>query len=126
MFKIIQTKERNLIQLSIVPHLWEKESKLYWPVAGQVKRNEFDKLLKDGNSAPMSNWTLYPCRLKREKLTYEQAVHESKVMSDQSDTDQNENLQPTKEILPEKRKGNRVTQNLPKVFNFSNMVSTLY
>lgn len=121
MFKIVQTRERNRTLLSIVPHLWEKDNKLYWPNAGEIKRREFEALMKDGHSSPLHHWKLYPCRKKKENLTYDQAVHMTKMMSDQSDTDECEAVPPK---LNEKRKvAQRAHIGRPKVANFTNLVS---
>lgn len=121
MFKIVQTRERNRTLLSIVPHLWEKDNKLYWPNAGEIKRKDFEVLMKDGNSAPLSNWKLYPCRRKKENLTYDQACHFTKIMSDQSDTDESEAVAAK---LNDKRKvPQRAHIGRPNVVNFTNMVS---
>lgn len=119
MFKIVQTKENNRTLLSIVPHKWEKNNQLHYPLSTDYTRKDFDGMIRDGKSVPMDYWKVYPCWLKRKNLTYEQAVYESKIMVNESDTDG-----PEIAAIPEKRSvANRSHIGRPVVANFSNLVS---
>lgn len=116
MFKIVQTQERGKTLLSIVPHLWEKDNNLYWPPLN-IKPKELDLMLKDEHSVPLLNWTVYPCTLKRDKLTMQQALQESKAMFAEFDTDGGEQHLPVKRKVMQRSHIGR-----PSVVNFSSLV----
>lgn len=121
-FKIVQTKEKNHILLSIVPEGWESDNKLRWPNSGQVKKAEFNSMLRDENCAPRDNWLEVKCRVKRLCKTYDEAVAQSKVMSDQSDTDASDSMPPPS--VPAKRKSvNRMTIARTPATDFNDVVS---
>lgn len=101
-FKLVQTREKSRILLSIVPQRWEVNNKLKWPNNGQVKKSEFNRMLRDENSSPGKNWMEINCRVKRECSTYAEALTLSKEMSDKSDTDASDAMPPPQ--LPPKRK----------------------
>lgn len=101
-FKLVQTKEKSRILLSIVPQRWEANNTLKWPKTGQVKKSEFNSMLRDENSSPGENWMEVNCRVKRVCSAYAEALALSKEMSDKSDTDASDAMPPP--ALPAKRK----------------------
>lgn len=103
-FKVVQTRESGKNLLTIVPHLWEKDGYVKWPKGGhQIPLKDFKAMTIDCNSAPCAEWATVKCRLKRSNLKYEEAVAETKSMSDESDTDGfSDSMPPPK--LPIKRK----------------------
>lgn len=123
-FKIVQTKEKGKNLLTIVPHLWESNEKIKWPCkSGQITAKEFKQMLLDKNSIPSGDWIEVKCRLKRDNLSYEQAVAETKVMSDQSDTEASDSMPPPSKPLPARRKVlDRENIGRPVALDFSSFV----
>lgn len=102
-FKIVQTKERGEILLSVVPSRWELDGVLKWPRSGTIKPSTFHSMQQDENSVPSTDWIEVKCRLKRQYPTYDEAKSYSKQMSDQSDTEESDHMPPPASI-PLKRK----------------------
>lgn len=95
-FKIVQTKDKDFTELSIVPSDWEAKGKLFWPQKNVKNRS---RLIKDDRSKPSPEWDIVSCVVKRTNiLTYKEAVDEIKIMEGHTDTDndlnENHKLQP--------------------------------
>lgn len=103
-FKIVQTKEKGRILLSVVPDSWESDGKLKWPPKGKLKTTTFKNMLCDENIVPGVDWVEVKCRSKQVCSTYDEAVALTKQMSDQSDTDPSASDVMPPPLLPAKRK----------------------
>ncbi|VEN50473.1 unnamed protein product [Callosobruchus maculatus] len=98
MYKIVETVEKGLKQLTIVPSAWETNGRLSWP------KNKADKLIKIGESVPDDNWFNFKCKLKRNHLlSYEIAEEELELMLQKSDTEQDDCL-----VIEDRKKRSRV------------------
>lgn len=104
MFKIVQTIEKGIKQLTIVPSAWVSDSQLSWPKTGA------DKLIQNANSSPEPNWFTMVCKLKRNHLiTYKIAEEELERMLDNDDTEQEE----MSELIQTKKRPRMVSKNKP-------------
>lgn len=104
-FKIVQTKEKGNILLSIVPDQWEFDRTLRWLQSGKLKPSVFNALIRDENSVPDDDWLKVKCCLKRQCATYDEAVVDVKQMYNRSDTDTDISMPPPPPAnLPVKRK----------------------
>ncbi|XP_049693944.2 uncharacterized protein LOC126054091 isoform X3 [Helicoverpa armigera] len=85
-FKIVQTIEKGNIVLTCVPHQWESDGVLYWP--RKQTQSQTSKLQKDEGSWPDESWEKINCAVKRRSIkTYQNAIHEIDIMSNNSDTE---------------------------------------
>lgn len=128
-FKIVQTRESNHILLSVVPDRWELDGKLKWPKSSEIKikKSAFTAMQRDENTVPGDNWTAIKCRLKRQCPTYDEAVAQSKVMSDNSDTSDASDAMPPPTFLPAKRKiVNRMRIARAPATDFNDVVSVIF
>lgn len=94
-FKVVQTSERGKTLLSCVPQKWESDGILMWP------RSKADKLLKAEESTPNEEWLSMTCTVKRNNLSYHEAQLAMNLMSDYTDTDEDNNCS----LPPPKQKG---------------------
>ncbi|KAJ8964619.1 hypothetical protein NQ317_003846 [Molorchus minor] len=94
MFKIVQTIEKGLKQLTIVPSAWVQNNQLSWPKKGA------DKLIRNANSVPEENWFT---------MVYEIAEEELERMLENEDTEQEEIMQTKKRprVMLSKTKSNQ-------------------
>ncbi|KAF9815707.1 hypothetical protein SFRURICE_009224 [Spodoptera frugiperda] len=85
-FKIVQTIEKGNIVLTCVPHQWENSGVLYWP--RKQSQSHTSKLQKDEGSQPDNTWKQINCAVKRRNIkTYQDALKEINIMSNNSDTE---------------------------------------
>lgn len=123
-FKIVQTKEKSGILLSIVPDRWELDGVLKWPQHGKIKPTSLASMQRDEKSVPANDWMELKCRLKRQCATYEDALRQTREMSEASDTDGTDHSMPPPTLLPKKR--NMVNRNTigrqPASDSYSGMV----
>lgn len=125
-FKIIQTKERGNILLSVVPDCWELDGIVKWPQSGKIKISTFIAMQRDENSLPGIDWVDVKCRLKRQCATYEEAVKQSKEMSDQSDTEASDAMPPPVVLPPKRKMVDRKTIGRAPVTDFGDLVSNFF
>lgn len=127
-FKIVQTREKGNILLSIVPDQWEFDRTLRWPQSGKLKPSVFNALIRDETSVPGDDWLKVKCRLKRQCATYDEAVFNVKPMYNRSDTDTDISLPPPPHAdLPVKRKiVDRLTIGRTNATDFTDVVSVIF
>ncbi|KAH9629824.1 hypothetical protein HF086_011474 [Spodoptera exigua] len=83
-FTIVQTLEDGKKVLSCVPEGWVKNNCLAWP------RKKADKLTRVENSLPGADWFLMPCIVKRSGLTYDEGQLAISIMTEVTDTEEDE------------------------------------
>lgn len=114
MFKIVQTIERGLKQLTIVPSGWEYNNQLHWPKLGA------EKLIRTANSLPEANWFTMACKLKRNHLfNYEIAEEELNRMLENDDTEQEDIL----EVQTKKRPSVKLPKSISSEHNFNELAN---
>lgn len=106
-FKIVQTVEKGKKYLSVVPHHWEVDQKLYWPTKERPNCSDDSE-----NNKPNETFMVYQCTLKRTSIaTFKEATEISDVMRLQYDTDEKSiDESATKKVS--KRKGPVQKENL--------------
>lgn len=89
MFKIVQTLEKGIKELTIVPSAWENNNVLFWP------KRRADKLIKYPQSTPEEGWFSMKCTLKRCNLScYSDAEEELENMLERDDETEQDEEQP--------------------------------
>jgi hypothetical protein len=84
-FKVVQSIENGVPELTAVPSDWESGGKLFWPQKHVRNRS---RLIRDDRSKPSPEWDIIDCKVKRTNIeTYREAENEIKIMLGHTDTD---------------------------------------
>lgn len=121
-FKVVQTTETNgAKKLSVIPHLWENNGQMQWPLnTRQISQTKFNALSADANSVAPPEWGHYNCTVKHVNLSYTSAMAKMKEMSDQSDTQASDSDTMPPPISVQMRNATRPTISIA---NFREMVN---